>query len=117
MVEQPTRGRAGHSWSLYLALLQVGFDRRCVTADGRALLPPDFTLAPDPKGREAVCFCATFRLPLRIDPYTIAWELPSTLPGGARTFLPFRQNGFGGGHPVRTALHRQSSIGPKKRSN
>ena len=46
VVLQPTRGRAGRSWSLYLALLQVGFDRRCVTAVGRALLPPDFTLAP-----------------------------------------------------------------------
>ncbi len=31
--------------SFYLALLQVGFGRRRVTATGRALLPPDFTLA------------------------------------------------------------------------
>jgi len=28
----------------HLALLQVGFSRRCVTADGRTLLPSDFTL-------------------------------------------------------------------------
>jgi len=40
-VKQPTRGRAGR---LNLALLQVGFSRRCVTADGRTLLPSDFTL-------------------------------------------------------------------------
>ena len=46
VVLQPTRGRAGRSWSLYLALLQVGFDRRCVATAGRALLPPDFTLTP-----------------------------------------------------------------------
>ena len=44
-VKQPTRERAGHPWFPYLALLQVGFGRRCVTARGRALLPPDFTLA------------------------------------------------------------------------
>jgi len=48
VVKQPTRGRAGRSLSLYSALLQVGFGRRCVTAVGRALLPPDFTLTPAP---------------------------------------------------------------------
>ena len=50
-VKQPTRGRAGHSWSPYLALLQVGFGRRCVATHGRALLPPDFTLADGDRGR------------------------------------------------------------------
>ena len=44
-VKRPTRGRAGHPWSPYLALLQVGFGRRCVTADDRTLLPSDFNLA------------------------------------------------------------------------
>ena len=43
-VERPTRGRAGHPKSPYLALLQVGFGRRCVTGDDRTLLPSDFTL-------------------------------------------------------------------------
>ncbi len=59
-VEQPTRGRAGHPWSPYLALLQVGFSRRYVTAVDRTLLPSDFTLV---RQRRTVCFCATFRLP------------------------------------------------------
>ena len=57
-VKQPTRGRAGHPWSPYLALLQVGFGRRYVTADDRTLLPSDFTLI---RLRRTVCFCATFR--------------------------------------------------------
>ena len=47
-VKQPTRGRAGRLLSPYLALLQVGFSRRCVTADGRTLLPSDFTLILPP---------------------------------------------------------------------
>ena len=80
----------------YSALLQVGFGRRGVTADGRTLLPSDFTLTASPRlcsnkplshpqfELEAVCFCATFRLPALPE----AWELPSTLSGGARTFLP-----------------------------
>jgi len=38
----PGTGRARKS--PYLALLQVGFSRRCVTANGRTLLPSDFTL-------------------------------------------------------------------------
>ncbi len=50
-VKQPTRGRAGHPLSPYLALLQVGFSRRCVTAVGRTLLPSDFTLDPPEAGR------------------------------------------------------------------
>ena len=64
VVLQPTRGRAGRSWSLYLALLQVGFDRRCVTATGRALLPPDFTLTPadqEPAGRYVSVPLSVFR--------------------------------------------------------
>lgn len=64
VVKQPTRGRAGRSWSLYSALLQVGFDRRCVTADGRALLPPDFTLTPArlmPAGRYVSVPLSVFR--------------------------------------------------------
>ena len=86
-VKQPTRGRAGHPWSPYLALLQVGFGRRCVTADDRTLLPSDFTLVfPLLEGRYV-------SVPLSV-PHgggtaaAGAWALPSTLPGGARTFLP-----------------------------
>jgi len=58
----PGTGRAPKS--PYLALLQVGFSRRCVTAVGRTLLPSDFTLIPIPVQRTCVgtvCFCATFR--------------------------------------------------------
>ena len=85
-VKRSTRGRAGRPWSLYLALLQVGFGRRCVAALGRTLLPPDFTLADQPKtGRRYVS------VPLSV-PGSVsragAWALPSTLSGGARTFLP-----------------------------
>ena len=80
----------------YSALLQVGFGRRGVAAYGRTLLPSDFTLAASSRRcsekplshpqfeLEAVCFCATFRLPTMPE----AWELPSTLSSGARTFLP-----------------------------
>ena len=77
---------------------------------GRSYRP----ISPLPTTRKplAVCFCATFRLPRRTNPSAIAWALPSTLPGGARTFLPLRRNDAKSGHPVRTALHRQSSIGP-----
>ena len=70
--------------SFYLALLQVGFGRRRVTAPGRALLPPDFTLAcahkdaGAPCGPSAVCFCAAIRRPAVIP--RNAWVLPSTLP-------------------------------------
>ena len=71
-----------------------------------------FHPCPRLESRWAVCFCATFRLPRRTNPSAIAWALPSTLPGGARTFLPLHQYGAKGGHPVRTALRRQSSIGP-----
>ena len=46
----PGTGRAPKS--PYLALLQVGFSRRCVTAVGRTLLPSDFTLIlPSLEGR------------------------------------------------------------------
>ena len=46
----PGTGRA--PVSPYLALLQVGFSRRCVTANGRTLLPSDFTLIlPGREGR------------------------------------------------------------------
>ena len=46
----PGTGRAPKS--PYLALLQVGFSRRCVTAVGRTLLPSDFTLIlPVKEGR------------------------------------------------------------------
>jgi len=49
-VQRPTRGWVGPSYSPYSALLQVGFDRRYVTADDRTLLPSDFNLTagPDP---------------------------------------------------------------------
>ena len=50
-VKQPTRERAGHPWFPYLALLQVGFGRRCVATRGRTLLPPDFTLAATQRGQ------------------------------------------------------------------
>lgn len=46
-VQRPTRGRAGHSWSLYSALLQVGFSRRCVAATTGRSYRPIATLPPN----------------------------------------------------------------------
>ena len=98
-VKRPTRGRAGHSWSPYLALLQVGFGRRCVAARGRTLLPPDFTLADAPKTRRRYV-----SVPLSV-PGSVsragAWALPSTPSGGARTFLPEAQGPAAATRPVR----------------
>ena len=50
-----------------------------------------------PHGR--YCLCATFRLPGDSLYHRRAWALPSTLPGGARTFLSPRTYG-GSGHPA-----------------
>lgn len=75
--------------SPYLALLQVGFSRRCVTADGRTLLPSDFTLASTSRGGMFLChFPSPNGTPMESGPSPEAWELPSTMPRGARTFLP-----------------------------
>ncbi len=80
----PGTGRA--PMSPYLALLQVGFSRRCVTANGRTLLPSDFTLIPT--SRDGMFLCH-FPSSIQVEWTEIeAWELPSTLPRGARTFLP-----------------------------
>ncbi len=49
----PGTGRAPKS--PYLALLQVGFSRRCVTAVGRTLLPSDFTLIPTSRDGMFLC--------------------------------------------------------------
>ncbi len=70
--------------SFYLALLQVGFGRRRVTAVSRALLPPVFTLACARKASErlgpsAVSSLCHYPSPRGITPRN-AWELPSTLP-------------------------------------
>ncbi len=76
----PGTGRA--PMSPYSALLQVGVSRRCVTADGRTLLPSDFTLIlPFLEGRYV-------SVPLSVPDDVGTWALPSTLPRGARTFLP-----------------------------
>ena len=79
----PGTGRA--PMSPYLALLQVGFGRRRVTASGRTLLPSDFTLIPT--SRDGMFLCH-FPFPTHSEPVIETWELPSTLPRGARTFLP-----------------------------
>ena len=47
--------------SLYLALLQVGFDHRRVTTVSRELLPHVFTLILI---KERYGFCVTFRIPI-----------------------------------------------------
>ena len=77
--------------SPYLALLQVGFSRRCVTADSRTLLPSDFTLIPTSRDGMFLCHFPSSSGALPQPPE--AWALPSTLPRGARTFLPPDQSG------------------------
>ncbi len=88
----PGTGRAPKS--PYLALLQVGFSRRCVTADGRTLLPSDFNLTPTGRGGMFLChFPSPGGVPMESEPPPEAWALPSTLPRGARTFLPPDESG------------------------
>ena len=62
-IKRPTRGQARRLESPYLALLRMGFCRRCVATNGRALLPPDFTLARilPQKDRWRCPFCSTVR--------------------------------------------------------
>ena len=119
VVEQPTRGRAGRSWSLYSALLQVGFGRRCVTAAaGRSYRP----ISPLPRCEilrcaqndiraGAVCFCATFRPPRRTDPLRKPGRYPAPCPvepGLSSPISPLWSNR--GGHPARRASIAKSSI-------
>ena len=98
-VKRPTRGRAGHPLSPYSALLQVGFDRHCVAAADRTLLPSDFTLTASfasllVASRLHLRTCRRYvSVPLSVPRSSVAtateaWALPSTLSGGARTFLP-----------------------------
>jgi hypothetical protein len=74
--------RAGHPMALLFGLAPGGVYRAgAVTRAAGELLPHRFTLT-GPRGGPAVCFlwhCPWGRPP---------WVLPSTLPCGARTFLP-----------------------------
>ena len=123
VVKQPTRGRAGHSWSLYSALLQVGFGRRCVTAAaGRSYRP----ISPLPRCEilrcaqndiraGAVCFCATFRPPRRTDPLRKPGRYPAPCPvepGLSSPISPLWSNR--GGHPARRASIAKSSISVRR---
>ena len=81
----------GEPRSLLFLLLQVGFTDYDVTAAARELLPHAFTLATPSSGkpeyRRAVCFL-----------WHSPWghprsALPTTLPCGARTFLPCLRTG------------------------
>ncbi len=93
-LKRPTREpRAGNPQTLlYLALLRVGFTELPVSPPG--LVSSYLTVSPLPRhAGEAVCFLWHFPARHR------DWVLPSTLPCGARTFLPFpkgnrRSGGF-----------------------
>jgi hypothetical protein len=81
---QPGRlGRAPLSLP-YLALLRAGFGRHAVRTTPGGLLPHHFTLVL-PKKNGMFLFHFPSGYP--------AWELPSALPGGARTFLPSPERG------------------------
>ena len=90
----PGTGRAPKS--PYLALLQVGFSRRRVTASGRTLLPSDFTLAPTGRGGMFLCHF----------PFPINRDLGVTQHPAQRSpdFPPSFPYGKDGGHPVCIAL-------------
>ena len=90
----PGTGRAPKS--PYLALLQVGFSRRRVTASGRTLLPSDFTLASTSRGGMFLCHF----------PFPINRDLGVTQHPAQRSpdFPPFFPHEKNGGHPVCMAL-------------
>ena len=71
-------GRAPFAPS-YLALLRAGFRRPPAHAEAGGLLPHHFTLILPTKDGVFLCHFPSG---------CPAWELPSALPGGARTFLP-----------------------------
>jgi len=87
-IQQPTREpRAGNPRTLsYLVLLRVGFAWLPMSPPGP--VSSYLTVSPLPRTQagEAVCFL------LRFPPRHRDWELPSTLPCGARTFLPQRSS-------------------------
>ena len=64
--------------------------------------------------REAVCFCATFRLPRRTDPLRKPGRYPAPCPEEPGLSSPASANGCQGGHPVRTPSVFQSSTGIPK---
>jgi len=89
--------------SPYLALLQVGFSRRCVTADGRTLLPSDFTLIlPSLEGRYV---SVPLSVPRRCVA-AVAGGLGVTQHPAQRSpdFPPSFPCGKDGGHPVCVTL-------------
>ncbi len=94
---RPTRGQAGHPTSPYSALLQVRFSRPKRHRWGRELLPRDFTLA------QGINLLGGMFLWHYLSGYP-AWALPSTLPGGARTFLCTYS--YGSGRPATLAQHQ-----------
>lgn len=93
----PGTGRA--PMSPYLALLQVGFSRRCVTADGRTLLPSDFNLIPT--GRDGMFLCH-FPSPIPASRSSGPGRYPAPCPEEPGLSSP--PTGRGGGHPVCMAL-------------
>jgi hypothetical protein len=70
--------RPGVLMSSYLALLRVGFAQPTGHPAAGELLPHHFTLTPKSRGGVFL-----WHFPSGCP----AWALPSTLPGGARTFL------------------------------
>jgi len=87
-LERPTRElQAGNPQTLpYLALLRVGFTELPVSPPG--LVSSYLTVSPLPSTQPVECsaVCFLWHFPAR----RRDWVLPSTLPCGARTFLPSR---------------------------
>ena len=83
-LERPTResSEAGRLILSYLVLLRVGFTEPSPSPE--MLVSSYLTVSPLPRLHEGtVAVCSLWHFPWNRFP----WELPSTLPCGARTFL------------------------------
>ena len=96
--------------SPYLALLQVGFSHRCVAANGRTLLPSDFTLILlEIEGRYvSVPLSVTQR---GVTAFTGCLGVTQHPAQRSPDFPPFFSREKNGGHPVCMALQSDSSTG------
>ena len=87
-LQQPTREHRTNRPQAppYLVLLRMGFAVPPLSPAGRWALTPPFHPCPCPRFRGSSAVCSLWHFPSGCP----AWELPSTLSCGARTFLPQR---------------------------
>ena len=105
-LERPTResNETGRLILSYLVLLRVGFTEPSPSPG--MLVSSYLTVSPLPQSRKTTAVCFLWHFPWNRFP----WELPSTLPCGARTFLePFPARG----HPN----HFEPRVAPPARAH